>query len=227
MYLRLLFLFICLAGAANYVAAQVKPPEIRKQLLPGKGVYRFPAFTEGTIVMRDGIISSQKFNYNISLDEMHFISQAGDTLSVADPVTIHFISLNGSRFYYENGFLQTLDTSNGILLAFKQHLISQQLRTGAYGTTTPHESVRTYSFFNGNGQRYKLGEEEAVTVTAREVYFFGDFYGRFTKAGKAFIYQHYRKQHPVISKFIKTNHTNFNKLDDLIKLLRFCATLEV
>jgi len=210
------------------VQAQVKPPEIR-EVLPEKGIYRFPVFNEGSVIFRNGIISAARLNYNVSLDEMHFITGNGDTLSVADPVTINFISLNGSRFYYDKGFLQTIDTAvnNGIILAFKQSLIAQQQRKyGAYGITEPHEGIRSLNFYTGNGQIYKLGGDEKITVTAREYYFFGDTYGHFAKAGKEYILLHFKKNQPALKEFIQTNHTNFNVLKDLLKLMQFCRQLQ-
>jgi hypothetical protein len=210
------------------VQAQVKPPEIR-EVLPEKGIYRFPAFNEGTIIFRNGIIAAARLNYNVSLDEMHFITEKGDTLSVADPATVNFINLNGSRFYYDKGYLQTIDTTtaNGIILAFKQTLIAQQQRKyGAYGITEPHEGIRALSFYTGNGQIYKLGGDEKITVTAREYYFFGDAYGHFSKAGKEYILLHFEKHQAALKEFMKTNHTNFNVLKDLLKLMQFCRQLQ-
>ena len=173
--MRLPLLCICVAVFfhVNLLAQKQHYPTIKGEL-PEKGIYRFPSFTDGTVVSRNGIISAARLNYNISLDEMHFISQNGDTLSFADPATINFISMNGTRFYYDDGYLQTIDTAGKIILAFRQGFVEQQLRTGAYGTTTAHEGARTYTYFTGNGQKYKLGEDEKITVTTREYYFFGD-----------------------------------------------------
>lgn len=229
MHSRLLVLFCCsFLIIKNSLQAQVKPAEIRQQL-PEKGVYRFPAFNEGSVVFRNGIISAARLNFNISLDEMHFVSERGDTLSVADPATVSFINLNGSRFYYDNGYLQTIDTAaaDGILLAFKQLLSAQQLRDiGAYGITRPQEGVRTYRFYNGNGQMYNVGGDNKITVTSREFYFFGDGYGHFAKAGKQYILLHFDKQQAALKDFIRSHHTNFNRLDDLLELMQYCRQLK-
>ena len=227
MLTRLPLLLLCLLILMN-ACAQVKPPEIR-EVLPEKGIYRFPSFSEGSIVFRNGIVSAARLNYNVSLDEMHFTTEKGDTLSVADPATINFINLNGTRFYYDKGFLQTIDTVmyNGVILAFKQVLIAQQQRKyGAYGITEPHEGVRTYNFYTGNGQTYKLGGDEKITVTAREYYFFGDGYGHFAKASKEYILSHFDKNQPALKEFIKSNHINFNVLKDLLNLMTFCKGLK-
>ncbi|HMC84790.1 MAG TPA: hypothetical protein VKI61_04665 [Chitinophagaceae bacterium] len=227
--MRLLLLPLCLfVFFQTNLLAQKKPFTDIYGELPEKGVYRFDSFRDGTVVFRNGIISSARLNYNISLDEMHFVNSSGDTLSVADPITINFISVNGSRFYYDkgNGYLQVIDTAGKITLAFKQGFMQQQQRVGAYGTTTPHEGVRSYTYFTGNGQTYKLGDDEKITVTTREYYFFGDEYGHFIKAGKEFIYDHFPKNQPEIKSFLKTNHINFNKIEDLTSLFRYCSKLK-
>ena len=103
---------------AGLQAQDTEIPFINKSLVRAKGIYRFSAFNEGSIVFRDGIISGGRMNYNISADEMHFISQNRDTLALAAPAAVSFISLNGSRFYYDKGFIQAIDNFNGFI--FKQ-----------------------------------------------------------------------------------------------------------
>ena len=224
-----LFVLLCLLAMNKNIQAQVTPPEIR-QVLPEKGIYRFSSFSEGSIVFRNGIISSARLNYNVSLDELHFINENGDTLALADPASISFVNLRGSRFYYDKGFLQTIDTlsANGVVLAFKQILIAQQQRKyGAYDIVEPHEGIRTVNFYTGNGQSYKLGGDEKIVVTAREFYFFGDMYGHFVKASKENILLHFAGKQPAIKEFIKANHTNFNDLRDLLPLMAFCRQLTI
>ncbi len=152
---RILPLLLCLAGIINNVCllAQVVPPEIR-QVLPEKGIYRFPAFREGTIVFRNGIMNSARLNYNVSSDEMHFLDEKGDTLAIADPASINFISFSDSRFYFDKNFLQTIDTftTNGIILAFRQTFsIQQRKKAGAYDMAPAHEGATTATFYGDNG----------------------------------------------------------------------------
>jgi hypothetical protein len=189
----------------------------------GKYIYRFPSFAGGTIVFRNGIINSAKLNYNIASDEMHFISQAGDTLSLADPATVYFISLQGSRFYYDRGFLQVIDTLAGITLAFKQELMISTKTKGAFGIPTENPSATSYNFFTVGGRKYDL--DNAASVDSREHYLFGDAYGHFVKAGKEYILLHFKQHQDGINTFIKNHHTNFGKEEDLILLLAYCANL--
>jgi hypothetical protein len=227
--MRLLLIHCCclLIGLPAKLAAQQKEnfATIRMEPYPEKGIYRFPVFTEGVILMRDGTSSSQKLNFNISLNEMHFISEKADTLSVGEPEAIRYISLQGTRFYYDKGYYQVIDSGGAIMLAFTQLLSIQQHRVSAYGMTEPHEGVRTYSFYSMGGKTDPLGKDEKITVTAREIYFFGDNYGHFSKANKDFILAHFQKQQDVLKNFISTNRIKFQSNSDLLKLMQFCKSL--
>jgi hypothetical protein len=209
----------------NLFAQHIELPDANHETVPTKGIYRFPAFTEGTIVLRSGLIVSQKLNYSISVDEMHFISQQGDTLAVANPLDINFISLNGARFYYDKGYLQSISITNNIILAFKQVLTATIQPKAAYNKTAGAEATKNDDFFTGNDQKYASGANEAVSVTAKEYYFFGDADGHFSKAGKEFLFQHFQKHQEEIKVFMKTSHTNFNRLEDLLLLTRYCSQL--
>jgi hypothetical protein len=229
MYSRILFVLLSLILFIQIKAkAQAAAPEIR-EILPEKGIYRFPVFNEGSIIFRNGIISTARMNFNVSLDEIHFINEKGDTLSLADPAAISFINLNNSRFYYDKSFLQTIGTStvDGVTLAFKQSLSAQQQKkVGAYDMSQAHEGKSGLKLFNGHGEIYNLGANDNIMVTAKEIYFFGDAYGHFEKASKDYILDHYNKDQPALKEFIKTNHINFNVLKDLLKLMEFCIGLK-
>jgi hypothetical protein len=225
-FLPLIMLQLLVLAHAGLWAQDTEIPFINKTLVPVKGIYRFSSFNAGAIVFRNGIITGARMNYNISFDEMHFISHIGDTLAVAAPASISFINLNSSRFYYSKGYLQVVDNFNGVLLGFKQVLGGQQLRKEGYGRVSLMEDVKTYGFFTGNGQRFMAGDGNEVQVFAKEYYFFGDADGRFLKTRKEYLYRQFPQHRSAISKFIKTHHSNFNKLDDLLELLVFCRQLK-
>jgi len=226
--MRLLFccLWLCTVLPSMLVAQQENFPSIKMQPYPEKGIYRFSSFTDAVLVLRNGLSSSQKLNFNISLNEMHFISEKGDTLSIAEPETLRYISMQGSKFYYDKGYYQVTDSIGELLLGFTQLLSIQQHRVSAYGMTEPHEGVRTYSFYSTHGKTDAIGKDEKITVTTREIYFFGDKYGHFSKASKAFVFDHFRQQQTALKDFVNSHHTNFHSRADLIKLMEFCKTLE-
>ena len=203
---------------------------------PGlKNIYRFPSFTEGTVLFRNGVAISKPFNYSISRDEIDFIDDKGDTLSLDDPLTLSYVNINGSRFYYyKEGFVQTICTNHGITLAFKEKLILYPEQAGIlYGSpgytitrkdyAKMHDSAAAYGYFTAAGKKYNLEKENEKLILVPESYFFwGDSFGRFSKTNSAFILNHYPKHQAAISNFIKVNRINFNREADLFKLLDYC-----
>lgn len=220
-FCTILFLFF----QVHLLAQHIDLSDRRNDLITINGIFRFPSFTEGTIVMRSGVISPQRLNYNISTDEMYSINQQGDTVAIPDPQAISFISLGSSRFYYDKGYLQTISVTSTIILAFRQALTGTLERIIG-GDDKSKKPVKNDDFFTGNGQQFRSGSDEPVAVTADEHYFFGDADGHFSKAGKDFIFQHFEKHLAEIKSFIKTNHTNFNRLEDLLMITQYCSHLD-
>ncbi len=159
------------------------------------------------------------------MDEMHFISEQGDTLSVADPLTVDLINVGDTHFYYEQGrgYLQAIDTAGKITQAFRQSFTEEPQHPGAFGMTVPHEGATTYTYFTSKGEQYKLNENDKVTLSTKESYFFGDEHRHFFKTGKEFILDHYPKRQPEIKSLLKANHINFNNAEDMMKLLQYCS----
>src|SRR5450432_2843212 len=102
MSLRLLFTVyvFCIntAAAQTGKAYPVKVGEIPGEVLPNEAMYLFPSFKSGTAWLRDGTSSTQRFNYNFLLDEMHFLGARGDTLAVADPALIKSVVIDSMVF---------------------------------------------------------------------------------------------------------------------------------
>lgn len=224
--LPILTVFMLMTVVAQRVNENM--PMVRRELVKYKGFYRFSGFSEGTVVLKNGIVSSGRLNYNISLDEMQFINQQGDTLAIAQPDSINVISLKGYRFYYDKGYLQSIYANNDTVLAFKQVLKTEHQKKESYSVEVPQpeKTISAYSFFTGNGQKYDLDAEDQLILSAKEYFFFGDGKGGFTKAGKEYFFQRYEKHQPAIKEFIKTNHSNFDKLEDILALMQFCNKLK-
>lgn len=222
--------FICLLITLQFLGAdlraQVTPAEIRREPFNERGIYRFASFEEGKVYFRNGNTNSSRLNYNIALDEIHFIAKNGDTLSIEEPASIKFITLHGERFYYDKGYLQSLLIAGDLILAFKQVIITEQKKETVYDVSTDGPVVKTYNFFSQNGQQYIMGgTNDHLLFSAREYYFFGDSFGNFFRANKEYLYQHYYKNQADVRDFLRKNHTNFNNVEDLAKLLQYCVQL--
>ena len=208
-----------------------------QQKLLAKGVYRFPEFRTGTVVFKKGEPVTVLLNYNIWLEEMHFIGEKGDTLAIETPGLVNFIDINGSRFYYdinidkgkrlfEKGYLEEVEKYGQMVLAVKQELSAEEQRKGAFGVPTLSNSVKPYDMYASDGQSYQLGRNADLLVTSKVYYFLGDSYNHFSTANKEYIIQKFPQKRNAIEDFVTTNNIKFNKLTDLQKLLAFCNNLQ-
>ena len=93
--------------------------------------FLLPKFVDGTMKMKDGNIAGGKMNYNIVLDEMQFISDKNEILSVADPSAVTLVVIGDRKFYYlKNNFFELVADGN-ILLFSRIHVKRFEEKIGA------------------------------------------------------------------------------------------------
>ena len=68
---------------------------------------------------------------------MQFISDKGDTLAIADPLSIKYIIINSNLFFYSAGYLEVLENNESLKLARKTRLNLNWERIGGYGQPSP------------------------------------------------------------------------------------------
>src|SRR5450432_82090 len=67
------------------------------------GIYRFPSFTSGSILLKDGRQGTELLNYNILYGRIMYIDRTkGDTLAIGIPDQIKQVTIKGIHFYYDN-----------------------------------------------------------------------------------------------------------------------------
>lgn len=225
----LLILMACLWYNNNCVAqAQkrhvVKAGESPDEVIPDEAKYVLPAFTAGTAFLRSGASVKQRFNYNCLLDEMQFLNTGGDTLAIADPALIKYISVDSLVFYYDKGYLQQKVQVGAYMLAVKQQMIYIPDKVGtAYGGSSGSSAVTTYSSIYSSDKVHRLKVDRDVLFETVTNWFIGNSYNRFEKADKKGFYNIFPSKRDAIRKYIAKNNTDFNKEADLEQLLRFCT----
>ncbi|HTE11091.1 MAG TPA: hypothetical protein VK645_08975 [Chitinophagaceae bacterium] len=198
-------------------------------VLPLNATYQFPAFTNGTVFFRDGTTNALKLNYNVARDEMYYINIKGDTLLITEQPAIASVLINRDRFFYsKDRWLQEIGTRAGITLAFRQAVKIQLLGKLPYSTSVglPDENSKEPGYFTGDGQKIKLDEGRVGIIRTTMYYYFGDKYGFFAKASKAYLLRNFERQESAVREFIKSHHSNFDKMEDLLEVLQFCDQLK-
>lgn len=228
--MRVLLIVMACLWYNNNCAAQaqkkyiVKSGESPDAVIPAEAKYILPAFTEGTAFLRSGASVKQRFNYNCLLDEMQFLNTNGDTLAIAEPALIKYISIDTLVYYYDNGYLRQMAHANAYKLAVKQQMIQIPDKVGtAYGGSSGSSAVTTYSSIYSSEKVHRLKVDRDVLFETVTNWFIGDPYNHFKKADRKGFYTVFSSKRDAIRKYIAKNNPDLNKEADLEQLLLFCT----
>jgi len=134
--------------------------------------YLLPKFTDGTIKMKDGNVAGGKLNYNTVVDEMQFIDDKNEILSVADPTVVVQVIIGDRKFYYLKNYFFELVADGNILLFSRIHVKRFEEKIGAYGGTSSTSSITSVSSYTSdNGTLTKLNAGVKVSLQTEVVYY--------------------------------------------------------
>lgn len=214
----------------NHLTAQqrktyvVKAGEIPLEVLPNEAMYSLPAFTNGTVFLRDGTTSRQKFNYNIPLDEMHFIGANNDTLAIAEPEMIKYVLVDTFVYYYDKSYLRVIAQMDSFKIAIKQVLVQSPYQTrGGYDAASSVSAISTYGSVYYNGQIARLQIKKDVELEKKSVYFISDRFNHFLKADKKAFFKIFSTKKDLIDKYLTETRVDFNNEENLKKLWIYCT----
>ncbi|MFT3748599.1 MAG: hypothetical protein QM768_09795 [Agriterribacter sp.] len=202
----------------------VKAGEIPDQVIPFNARYIFPEFKEGKATLRNGATSRQKFNYNCLLDEMQFITPAGDTLAIAAPAELRSIQVDTAVFYYDRLYLKQIKKQGKYILAVKKSIVQlPDKKEAGYNTYSGTSSITTYSSIISGSKEYKLQANNETIFIPVEYYFLGDEFGHFNRADKKAFFNLFTDKRKGLQEFIRQKKINFNNKDDIAALFDFCV----
>lgn len=215
----------------NNISAQetktyvVKAGEMLSDILPFNAIYAFPSFKQGTVFMRDGSISTTKLNYNVFLNEMQFISTNSDTLAIAYPETIKYISIDTAIYFYDKTYLQVVSQIDSFKIAIKQFFVQTPYRTrGGYDVPTATSSITTYGSITSAGTKANLEVKKDVRLEKKTQYFVSDAFNHFYKADKKAFLNIFSLKKGLIQEYLNKNNIDFSRRTDVEKLLKFCIS---
>lgn len=206
---------------------KVKAGEDIQTAVPATEKYRYPQFKDGTVAFFTGTTTAGKLNYNLLLGEMHFISPARDTLSLANESTIKEIKIGENRFYYDpkNGYLEVVTDYQSVKLAIKQMFrVAGLEKVGGYQQSSAVSSIKNYSMIaNGNSSVKTLEAKGDIVLSKEKLYFFIDQNNRFYKASKSNLLKIFAKNKKAIETYLKEQSIDFSSEESLKQLLLFCS----
>ncbi len=220
------FLFSCETFSQTADVIRIKAGQDPSTGYSPHGFYRFASFNEGVAVFRDGSQTTARFNYHELNEEMQFITTNGDTLAIADPVSIKYITLNNYLFYYLDGYVEVLINNDSLKLARKLHLNLSWEKIGGYGQPSPSGSIRSANriILANTGKALSLNQD--LLIRKEYSYYWIDKYNTVFKANKLNLL----KIIPPDSKneiedYLKKNKTDFRKEPDLKRLHEFSLSV--
>lgn len=192
-------------------------------------MYRYPQFLEGKAHHKNGGVTDSRFNYNYLTNLILFISPKGDTLELAHGEDFDKITIGVDTFCFSNKeFIQQLTHSFAYNLYVKTFLrYNGREKKGAYGaysSTSASSSVSEMYVSSGPGYG-KLTTDENIVYSFDRTYYLSGKFGKFYPASKKGVYELFSKNQKQAKEFLETNKIDFNKKEDLEKLLDYARTI--
>ncbi|MEJ7737647.1 MAG: hypothetical protein WKF97_09495 [Chitinophagaceae bacterium] len=219
-----IFIFCYNVTAQNAKTITVKAGNDVKEFIANE-MYRYPKFLIGKVFFRDGKSTSAKLNYNLLVGDMQYIDLNGDTLSIANSKEVGYIKIEEDSFFYDQGYIELLNDGSTVKLGIRQIIkLKDFKRIGAYGLPS-HGTIESYGTYTGSHQVQKINVKEDLVFSKQTNYYFGDKFNHFIPATRKNVLQIFSNHQRKVEKFLYENDINFNKHQDLEKLIAFLQVL--
>lgn len=219
-------LFLCTASLAQSSVKYTVKPGIRiLDVIPLSNIYRYPDFNLGTVLFRNGLSTGGMLNYNALIGEVQFIDPQGDTLSLANEETIKYVLILKDTFYYKDGYLRLIAGGSSVRLVEKTFFKEFVQKPGAYDLSSGTTASNNISAILDK-RSYELNTDQEVVLIKSTLYFFGNKYNEFIRADRKSLFRIFPKQQTTIEIYLNKNDVNFNKQEDLKKLVDFLAEIK-
>ncbi|MEO5682028.1 MAG: hypothetical protein ABIQ88_05260 [Chitinophagaceae bacterium] len=197
-------------AAGGDIAAAVSP----------YGIYRLPAFTNGTVFFKDGKLAKEVLNYNILNDQVMYIDKKGDTLAIAFPEETKKIEIGSVVLYYDKkGYLESIAAAPEASLVIRRKVILHYEKQGAFGISNSTNGIDSYTTFTSNNASYHLYAGENAVLKKSTAFFLLTNNSKLLPASRTnFLAQFTKNKQPIESHLANTK-VNFNNLQDLILLM--------
>jgi hypothetical protein len=192
-------------------------------------MYRYPQFVEGKAFYKNDDVTTSRLNYNYITNRILFISPKGDTLELANGEEFNKITVGVDTFcYHDKEFIQQLTHYSFFNLFLKKSLrYNGREKKGAYGSYSATNASTSISEMYASGEQSvnKLTTDENIRFVFENSYYLSGKYGKFYPATKKGAYELFSKNQKQVREFLETNKIDFNKKEDLEKLLNYARMI--
>jgi len=187
--------------------------------------FLLPELHSAKINFKDGSSINVRMNYNILSERMIF-EKDGKVLDLINTEKVDTVFLQGKKYIpNEKIFIEVINgTGIPLFVQYKGDLIPPGKPSG-YGGTSQTSSIESIATLYGGAQSYNLKLPSDYTVKLTIINWI-----RLNGKMEKFISERqflkiFKTREEEIKKFIKTNNTDFNNRNDIVKLLAFCSSI--
>ncbi|MFO8022609.1 MAG: hypothetical protein R6U65_09105 [Perlabentimonas sp.] len=198
--------------------------------------YIYPEFVEGTVYFDDRSRSKSFLNYNILVDEIHFINaddldydnikSEKDFLKIAKKLNlkgVDFVIIGQDIFFNtKSGIMRLIANYDVKLLQKNKVVLTNETRRGAYGQPIQTASIEQKSSFEDSRSGQVNLSTETVNEYSRQIKYYLYEDGKITPATKRRFERTFRGLKSEIGEFVDAENIDFSNQADLKKLLMYC-----
>ena len=124
-------------------------------------MYLYPEFITGKAIMKTGIFSERKFNYNFLSGEIQFIEKS-DTLEINNKSDVNYILISEDTFYYDQGYIQQIKNGNVKIGVKEYYDYKESEKKDPYGTSSSSSASTSYGMLSTASNYYKLKVNDSL-----------------------------------------------------------------
>ena len=235
--MKIILLIVLLVMTLTSYAQPTKFLRVRNgqdvtKYVPPQDRFQFQNFQNGKLYFINGKYAQARMNYCYLRGEVMYIDPKGDTLLIADNNRVNYAEMGKFIFHCDpgNGYMEVVEDC-GIVMLTKKHqykMIGIE-KKGAYNNKNEQGSVSNTTSYTDpiSGVTTALPVNNNVVLRPDLSYFFIDINRRSHKADKHSLLKIFSKNRNAVEKYLKTEHINFEKEEDLRRIIRYCSELEL
>ncbi len=227
---KLLFILLLLAIVSTGFSQvrktyTVKPGEKIIEALPVEAQFQYPKFLQGIVNFKNNNVGTNLLNYNRLLDEIQFIDNKGDTLSLTEEPAVVSIYIANDTFYFSKGYVKKFADVKEVKFGEKPLMVlSNRQKLGAMGELSS-ASIDTHESLSTSQGMRDLVQKEQLTFAPFTTFYIGDKFNHFKFLNKKNLLNMYEKQELEVEAFLSKESINLLKVDDVKKLIGFLNTM--
>lgn len=188
--------------------------------------YIFPEFTQGIILMKNGVKNKALLNYNSLTEEMIFIDK-GKKLAIGDTELelVDTIFINDRKFFTLNKkFVELIFHSKCDLYAEHKCSLIEKGKQAAYGGTSETSATTSYSSLVSDGRFYELELPDNYRIEPYTNFWLkknGEL-NKFVSIKQ--LMKLYDDKKDLYKSFIKNHDVKYNNQTSIVQLIEYLET---